>query len=65
MSTLALPKIIKIKELLLKDNLNIPMYQRSYKWTLKNVNQLIDHNILHLDKTAKIDLIFYSDRFVV
>ncbi|ENA1795426.1 DUF262 domain-containing protein [Flavobacterium psychrophilum] len=52
MSTLVPPKIIKVKELLLKDNLNIPAYQRPYKWTLKNVNQLIDDIILHQDKTA-------------
>ena len=36
------PKIIQIKELLSIQNLCIPEYQRPYKWTIKNVNQLID-----------------------
>ena len=31
-----------MKDLLLKDNLKLPSYQRPYKWTTKNVNQLID-----------------------
>ncbi len=44
--------IITVKELLLKDNLQIPNYQRPYKWTTKNVNQLIDDIILFQDKSA-------------
>ncbi|MCL2156506.1 MAG: DUF262 domain-containing protein [Methanobrevibacter sp.] len=35
-------EIILVKDLLQKDNLRIPSYQRPYKWTTKNVNQLID-----------------------
>lgn len=46
------PKIIKVKELLLKNNLTIPTYQRPYKWTIKNVNQLIDDIIIHQEKSA-------------
>ena len=34
--------IFTIKDFLAKDNLSIPPYQRPYKWTEKNVNQLID-----------------------
>ncbi len=45
-------QIIKIKDLLAKDNLNIPKYQRSYKWTLKNVNQLIDDILRFKEKSA-------------
>lgn len=43
-------KIIKIKDLLSNSNLTIPDYQRPYKWTTKNVNQLID------------DILFFNDR---
>jgi len=46
------PKIITVTELLLKDNLQIPSYQRPYKWTSKNVSQLIDDIIFHNDKSA-------------
>jgi len=45
-------KIIKIKDLLNINNLNIPEYQRPYKWTLKNVNQLINDILLFKDKKA-------------
>jgi hypothetical protein len=45
-------EIIKIKDLLLKDNLVIPEYQRPYKWTTKNVNQLIDDILFFNDKEA-------------
>ena len=34
--------IIKVEDLLNIRNLEIPSYQRPYKWTEKNVNQLID-----------------------
>lgn len=45
------PKIIKVKELLENSCLKIPSYQRPYKWTLKNVNQLIDDIFTHKDKS--------------
>lgn len=44
-------KIIKVRELLTNDNLKIPSYQRPYKWTVKNVNQLIDDILLHKEKS--------------
>jgi len=44
--------IFKIKDLLNINNLNIPEYQRPYKWTLKNVNQLIDDILRFKDKKA-------------
>ncbi|HIP33159.1 MAG TPA: DUF262 domain-containing protein [Bacteroidia bacterium] len=34
-------KIITVSELLQNSNLQIPIYQRPYKWSIKNVNQLI------------------------
>ncbi len=46
------PNIISVKELLQTDNLIIPCYQRPYKWTAKNVNQLIDDIIYHNGKSA-------------
>lgn len=46
------PKIITIKDLLSLENLSIPVYQRPYKWTTRNVNQLIDDVLLHADKSA-------------
>ena len=45
-------KIITVKEMLLNDKLKVPEYQRPYKWTIKNVNQLIDDIIFHKDKSA-------------
>ena len=45
-------KIISVKELLSIDGLVIPEYQRPYKWTIKNVNQLIDDILFFNDKTA-------------
>jgi len=45
------PKIIKVRELLTNDSLQIPSYQRPYKWTTKNVNQLIDDILIHKEKS--------------
>lgn len=45
------PRIIKVRELLVSNNLQIPSYQRPYKWTTKNVNQLIDDVLIHKDKS--------------
>ena len=42
--------IIKIKDLLEIQNLQIPDYQRPYKWKVKNVNQLIDDILFHKNK---------------
>lgn len=45
------PKIIKVRDLLTNDSLQIPSYQRPYKWTTKNVNQLIDDVLIHKEKS--------------
>lgn len=42
--------IITIKKLSEIKNLEIPNYQRPYKWKIKNVNQLIDDILFHKDK---------------
>ena len=46
------PEIISVKQLLSIPNLRIPEYQRPYKWTEKNVNQLIDDMRDNLEKSA-------------
>ncbi|GAT63649.1 DUF262 domain-containing protein [Paludibacter jiangxiensis] len=46
------PRIVDIREFLKTPNLKIPDYQRPYKWTDKNVNQLIDDIQCHTDKSA-------------
>lgn len=46
------PNIISVSELVQENRLTIPNYQRPYKWTIKNVNQLIDDVLLHRDKSA-------------
>ncbi len=44
--------IITVGELLAKQNLAIPQYQRPYKWTDKNISQLFADIVTHKDKTA-------------
>jgi uncharacterized protein with ParB-like and HNH nuclease domain len=44
--------ILSIDKLIFSKKLIIPEYQRPYKWTIKNVNQLIDDILLHSDKSA-------------
>jgi hypothetical protein len=46
------PNIINISKLVQEERLSIPDYQRPYKWSLKNVNQLIDDILVHREKTA-------------
>jgi len=46
------PKIVNVQDVITNDKLNIPEYQRPYKWTLKNVNQLIDDIITHKHKSS-------------
>lgn len=46
------PNIINIGNLLLEERLTIPGYQRPYKWSVKNVNQLIDDILVHRKKSA-------------
>lgn len=48
-----LPKrIISIRELLADSSLTIPQYQRPYKWTSKNINQLFSDIATHKDKSS-------------
>lgn len=46
------PHIITVQDVITNSNLNIPEYQRPYKWTLKNVNQLIEDIITHKQKSS-------------
>lgn len=46
------PKVISVRDLLRTNLLCIPDYQRPYKWTEVNVNQLIDDIRDNLDKSA-------------
>ncbi|WP_065758234.1 DUF262 domain-containing protein [Pseudomonas defluvii] len=45
-------KIISVYELLTDSALDIPQYQRPYKWTGKNINQLFSDIAIHKDKSA-------------
>lgn len=45
-------QIIKTRDLLSKVGLTIPEFQRPYKWSVKNVNQLIDDIFHHRDRSA-------------
>ena len=45
-------EVISVSKLLQYKELYIPIYQRPYKWTVKNVNQLINDIFLHKKKTA-------------
>jgi len=45
-------QIVNVSTLLQYANLTIPPYQRPYKWTPKNVNQLIDDVFTHRKKPA-------------
>ena len=46
------PALLKVKELLANSQIRVPHYQRPYKWSAKNVNQLIDDILLHRKHTA-------------
>jgi len=56
-------QIIRTKDLIRKDKLLIPEYQRPYKWGIKNINQLIDDIVQHRDKSAYRlgTIVFYED----
>ncbi len=45
-------QIVTVKELLSDKSLTIPVYQRPYKWTGKNVNQLFSDIATHKDKSS-------------
>ena len=42
--------LITVGELLADPSLTIPQYQRPYKWTIKNVNELFSDISLHIKK---------------
>lgn len=44
--------VFNVYQLLLKDTLAIPEYQRPYKWTVKHISQLFSDIALHKDKPA-------------
>lgn len=49
----SLPKeILTIRELLADPSLTIPQYQRPYKWTGRNINELFSDIATHLDKSS-------------
>lgn len=58
-------KIIKIKDFLCIKKIEIPEYQRPYKWQPKNVRQLIEDIIAHKDKSAyRIGTaVMYDDKY--
>lgn len=45
-------RIISVRELLEFPNLEIPLYQRPYKWTTKHINQLFSDIAVHKDKSS-------------
>ena len=47
-----MPHVVSVKELLRNKELTIPEYQRPYKWTERNVNQLIDDILSNTEKSA-------------
>lgn len=46
------PEIVSVKQLVETSNMVIPAYQRPYKWSTKNVNQLIDDILFFHKKPA-------------
>lgn len=45
-------KIISVYDLLMEQALEIPQYQRPYKWSGKHINQLFSDIAIHRDKSA-------------
>lgn len=45
-------EIVSVAKLLADPSLVIPLYQRPYKWTSKNINQLFSDISVHRDKSA-------------
>ncbi len=55
-------KILTVKELLSDKSLSIPLYQRPYKWTEKNVNQLFNDIVTHKNKSSyRLGTIVFHD----
>jgi uncharacterized protein with ParB-like and HNH nuclease domain len=56
--------IIPLKELLFLDKLKVPEYQRPYKWTIRNVIQLLNDITAHKDKPSyRIGTIVFHKEF--
>jgi hypothetical protein len=56
------PEIISVKQLVTTTNIIIPAYQRPYKWSVKNVNQLLDDILFFYKKPAyRLGTIVYHD----
>lgn len=56
-------EIATVRQILTIDNVAIPEYQRPYKWSVKNVNALLD-DILHFSSKTKYRLgtiVYHSD----
>ena len=45
-------EIISVKSLLSIQNFAIPTYQRPYKWTSKNIQQLLQDIVVHRHRSA-------------
>jgi hypothetical protein len=58
------PAILTVAELLADSSLNIPPYQRPYKWTTKNVGQLFaDLATFHLKPSYRLGtIVFHEDK---
>ncbi len=57
-------KILTVCQLMQVPALTIPVYQRPYKWTVSNVNQLIQDITIHLTKNAYRlgTIVFHRDK---
>lgn len=72
------PEIVTVKQLVNTGNLEIPNYQRPYKWSIKNVNQLLDDILVfkqkpayrlgtivyHLDENQKLNIVDGQQRTI-
>lgn len=58
------PVIKSVKELIVQPSISIPDYQRPYKWSLQNVNQLLDDILTFKDKPAYRlgTIVFHKDK---
>lgn len=63
MSNALKSEILTVSDLLSKQNLTIPTYQRPYKWTIRNINQLMQDIDVHKHKSAYRlgTLVFHQD----
>lgn len=58
------PEVISVQHLLFDEQLRIPNYQRPYKWSLKNVNDLLNDILLFKEKPAyRLGTIVYHQNY--